>query len=116
MIFVCDERYCWGCQDYQFGDISGNDHFSSQIDRWLAAEWDFSDDEIRHADVYSDVYRFAYVEPQWTCDECGDIDELGRYYWNPDTGDFDAPRPLTPREQAERDRQQQEAAGQLRLL
>ena len=59
-----------------------------------------------------------YAKAYWFCDDCDCGIKLPRAYWNPETHQFDLeqPRPLTPREQAERDRQQQEAAGQLRLL
>lgn len=64
--------------------------------------------------------RFIYVQNLW---ECVDPDcdtwvshtEGPKYYYNPETNNYDAPKPLTLKEQAEIERLKQEEAGQLRL-
>lgn len=90
------------------------------FDEELAIECGYSQEQIDNADLTTegDMSRFRYVTDVWECASCDVLVQFNtkRYYWNPEVGTYTPERPMTLREQAERDRQQQEAAGQLRLL
>ena len=69
-----------------------------------------------------DLRRFVYIQDQWECSYCYTTQwhtEGKKYYWNEDSGHYDAERPLTLDEQKqqriEQARVQAEAAGQLEL-
>lgn len=91
-----------------------------QFDEELALECGYSQEQIdNHAfDLDSPLIWFRYITTVWECGSCHVWYQFDtkRYYWNPEVGTYTSERPMTLREQAERDRQQQEAAGQLRLL
>ena len=91
-----------------------------QFDEELALECGYSQEQIdNHAfDLDSPLIWFRYITTVWECGSCHVWYRFDtkRYYWNPEVGTYTSERPMTLREQAERDRQQQEAAGQLRLL
>lgn len=91
------------------------------FDEELAYECGYTSDEVDAGmtDLDSDLSRFRYVTIVWECSNCSvwyQFTDSSRFYWNPDTGLYDAPPPRSPREQAEYERQQQEAAGQMRLF
>ena len=93
---------------------------ADDFDEELAIECGYSQEQIDNADLTTegDMSRFRYVTVVWECASC-DVwyqFDTKRYYWDPEVGTYTSERPMTLREQAERDRQQQEAAGQLRLL
>ena len=119
MIIAVDDHLCPNCGIEQEGEIDINID-DVKINETLATAWKLTDEEIESAlwDWKSPHRHFVYTSAYWFCDYCDGMVKLPRAYWNPETHQFDLkqPRPLTPREQAERDRQQQEAAGQLRLL
>jgi hypothetical protein len=103
--------------------ICGNKHIDTglmsdeEFDEKLAAQfgvdWDSDDDEMR---------TYTYTHEEMECvseshDSWGGI-RIGygkRHYWNQATGNFDAPKPLTPTELIRAENAQQEAAGQMRL-
>ena len=91
-----------------------------QFDEELALECGYSQEQIdNHAfDLDSPLIWFRYITTVWECGSCHVWYQFDtkRYYWNPEVGTYTSERPMTLREQAERDRQQQQAAGQLRLL
>ncbi len=61
--------------------------------------------------------EFRYGVEEMNCDECGGIIGYGRrYYWNVATEGYDLPRPLTPNEQWEKERQAQIGAGQVGMF
>ena len=119
MIIAVDDHLCPNCGIEQEGEID-IDIDDVKINETLAAAWKLTDEQIEDAlwNWKSPHRHFVYTSVYWFCDYCDGMVKLPRAYWNPETLQFDTnqPRPLTPREQAERDRQQQEAAGQLRLL
>lgn len=62
---------------------------------------------------------FAYVQAQWECTTCDTIEwhtEGKKYYFNPESGNYDGEKPLTPKDKLRIERETQEAAGQQRLL
>lgn len=118
MIAYVKDHMCPQCGYEQEGevDISLDD---LMINKRLASAWNLTDDEIEDAlcNWKSPHRHFVYAAAYWFCDYCTAIVNLSPAYWNPDKREFDLdqPRPRTPREQAEYDRQRQEAAGQMRL-
>lgn len=96
------------------------EEYDAEINEKLAAAWNLSDEEICEAlwNHNSSNRRFVFAKAWWVCSECHNAVKLPRAYWNPDIRQFHPglPRPRTPREQAEYERRQQEAAGQMRLL
>lgn len=82
------------------------------LDEPLAEAFGYDlDTEI--ARVYRERPDFDYIVEEADCSECGGIIGYGqRYYWNSESGAYDLPRPLTPAEQQEKERQAQIEAGQ----
>jgi hypothetical protein len=63
--------------------------------------------------------RFHFVYDQWECVDCDTLIphvEGKRYYYTPDTGNYDSEKPLTTRKRQILKNQRQERAGQLRLF
>jgi hypothetical protein len=92
-----------------------------EFDEELAFECGLTEDGL--LDVYGDIdgewSRFHYVYDQWECRSCDvyyDHVDGPRHYWNPETRAYDGAKPQTPKERAIQEREQQEAAGQLRLI
>ncbi len=91
-----------------------------EFDEELAVQCGLSDEQIEEGmwNSESPHSRFNYVQDQWECTNCGTLTthETGpRYYWNPDSGNYDGEKPLTPAERIQAENVQQEAVGQLRL-
>ena len=76
-------------------------------------EWDCFDEDLARAHGHSDadiaerefvgeLVQFYYTCDYWKCFECGygEPDREGtRYYFNPDSGHYDAPKPSSPKEE-----------------
>ena len=90
-----------------------------EFDEELAIACGITEHEITNFfEFEDDLIRFNYVQDQWECSGCGNVenyDDGPRYYYNPETNNYDAPKPLTIKERMEQERLKQEAAGQLRL-
>jgi len=74
------------------------------------------DEQEAYGDFDGEWSRFRFVYDQWHCDNCDvmeDHTQGKRYYWNADSGNYDANAPLTP---AEIDALERQAAGQLPLF
>lgn len=91
------------------------------------------DEETAHACGYDERYsddmfdekweRFHYIQDTWECDHCQCYEwhtEGPRYYWNPDSCNYDGKRPETDKEREQRlareKRERLEAAGQMRMF
>jgi hypothetical protein len=87
------------------------------FDEELAIECGFNPDiDTEFDDRWA---RFHYVQDQWECENCGVMEwytEGKKYYFDPDAINWLGAKPITLKEQAEINRQAQEAAGQLRLF
>jgi hypothetical protein len=90
------------------------------FDQTLAIECGITDDQLLFGRLYeAPLDRFMYVQDMWECSGCGlveNFDDGPKYYYNPETNNYNAPKPLTLKEQAEAERLAQEAAGQMRLM
>ena len=93
-----------------------------------ALEWIMSDDsaegdiKLDHAwgkgEEYDEAFECDHVTTE--CEKCGEEFDLGYWYYNPETNNYDLCRPLMPKQaalaEAEAERQQQIAAGQLTFI
>lgn len=92
-----------------------------EFDEELAIACGYTEEQIENLSPFDEpLNRFIYVQDCWTCsgEDCSNTEcytEGPKYYYNPDTNNYDGPKPLTLKEQAEIERLKQEAAGQLRL-
>jgi len=90
-----------------------------EFDRELAIECGFTDEQLDGDRFELPLSQFVYVQDQWECESCQVTEwhtEGPRYYYNAETNQYDAPKPLTLKERAALERQAQEAAGQLKLF
>lgn len=94
--------------------------YEDEFDEELALECGITEEQINT--IFpgdAPLNRFTYVQDMWECSGCDTLfwhTEGEKYYYNPETNNYDAPKPITLKEQAEIERLKQEAAGQLRLL
>lgn len=90
-----------------------------EFDYELARECGYTDEQIDELSRFDPpLCQFVYVQDLWECDNCHSSQwhtEGPKYYYDHEANNYLAAKPITPKEQAELDRQAQEAAGQLRL-
>jgi hypothetical protein len=93
------------------------------LDEELALSHGFTQDELDTLDPFeSPLGKYRYVQDLWVCGNC-DIEEWHtegkRYYWNEESGNYDADAPISPTEKQriERKQERQRAidAGQMEL-
>lgn len=93
------------------------------VDEELALAHGFTRHELDTLSPYdSPLSKYVYVQDQWECDNC-DVTEWHtegeKYYWNENSGNYDANAPASPEEKqridAQKERQQAKDAGQLDL-
>lgn len=91
-----------------------------EFDEELAIECGLTDEQLDGDPFEPPLCNFRYVQDLWECSTCGSIiwhTEGQRYYYDYENNWYYAEsKPLTPKEKIAIENQQQEQAGQLRLI
>src|ERR1043165_7063868 len=85
----------------------GEDEFDDELALECGYTEEQIDDRYRSDATFEEMSRFNYVQDVWECSGWGNTenhDESPKYYYNPETNNYDAPKPLTLKEQAEQER------------